>query len=137
METIPQLKQPIIYLPCTPSQWITETADYKSITRITIVKPGGMSGSSYHEYVERVETIDSNTIQVFTRITGKDILINTSYILTAENFLLITAKFHNENPNAYKLGENTLHYLIEYDTLYNSDSGHITLVGRYGKTPTI
>lgn len=137
MKKIEQLTKPIIYLPCTPSQWITPEVDYKTITRINVTKPGGMAGSNYMEYVEKVETIDSNRMQAFTRITGKDILLNTSYILTAENFLLITAKFYNENPNAYELGENTLHYLAEFDMLHTSDSGQITLVDRYGKTSTL
>lgn len=112
MEKIKQLLTPIIYLPCTPAQWIGEP-EYKQITQIHLTAGGGMGGSSWYEYVEKIDSIETNTIQEFTRITGKKILLNTRYITSAENFLLITATFNNENTNVRKLGENIVQYIAE------------------------
>ncbi|WP_405286476.1 hypothetical protein [Methanobrevibacter sp.] len=127
MKTIKQLKNPLIYLPCTPAHWTTEP-EYKEITRIHLTAGGGMGGSSWNEYVEKIDNIESNKIQKFTRINGKQILLNTHYITDAENFTLITAAFYNENPNAYKIGENTVQYIVE------DDIKGVRLVNAYGET---
>ena len=87
-----------------------------------------MGGSSWNEYVEKIDNIESNKIQEFTRINGKQILLNTRYITDAEDFTLITAAFYNENPNAYKIGENTVQYIVE------EDIKGVRLVNAYGET---
>jgi len=130
MKKIPQLINPKIYLPCSPSKWISKP-EYKKITRINLTSGGGMGGSKWTEYVEQIKELQPNTIQAFTRINGKQILLNTNYITDAEDFRLITVKFHNENPHCYHLGDNTLHYIAEEDII------GIELIDNYGDTPTL
>ena len=129
MEKIPQLKDNLIYLPCTPSRWTGEP-EYKKITRIRITTGGGIGGSKYSEYIEQTDDIESNKIQEFTRITGKKVKINTRYITDLEDFILVTVKLENENHNCYHLGLNTFQYIMD------ESLGEAILINRYGDTRT-
>lgn len=129
MKKIQELTGNYIYLPCTPAKWITQPT-HKKITRINLTAGGGIGGSTWTEYVEQTNNIQTNTIQEFTRITGKKIKLNTNYITDAEDFNLITVQFHNENPNTYKIGNNTLQYIAEDE--YKEPK----LLNSYGETPT-
>lgn len=126
---IKKLKDNTIYLPCTPSNWVSEPR-YTQITRINLTSGGGMGGSRWTEYVTKTKSIIPNTIQRFTRINGKKVKLNTSYITDAEDFILVSVDFDNRNPNAYHLGLNTLQYIMD------EDLGEVTLQGSYGETKT-
>lgn len=129
MEKIPQLKDNIIYLPCTPSKW-TSTPKYEKISRIRLTAAGGIGGSRWIEYIKQTDKVESNTIQEFTRITGKKIRINTSYVTDIEDFILVTLKLDNQNPNVRHMGINTIQYIMD-ETL-----GEVLLINRYGDTKT-
>jgi len=129
MEKIPQLKDNMVYLPCTPSKWIGEP-EYTKISRIGLTAGGGMGGSRWREYVEQTDKVESNIIQEFTRITGKKIKINTSYVTDIEDFILVTLKLDNRNPNVRHMGINTIQYIMD------ESLGEVLLIDRYGETPT-
>lgn len=129
MQKIPQLKNKQIYYPCTPGKWISEP-EYKKITKIQLTSGGGITGSKWVEYVEQTDNIESNTIQEFTRITGKKIKINTSYITYAEDFILVSVMFDNKNPNVHHLGINVIQYIMD------EDIGEVCLLNGYGQTQT-
>ena len=92
MEQFAYLKKTRLGRQKTPSRWVKEKPDYLLITRIKMTCGGGMGGSSWYEYVYRVEEIPSNTIMKFKRYDGKEITINTSYIVSAEDFKLAKAE---------------------------------------------
>lgn len=129
MKKIPQLTDDIIYIPCTPAKWTTKPK-ITPITEIHLTSGIGMGSKSWYEYVEQTETIEPNTIQEFTRITGKKIKINTSFITHAEDFELVEVEFNNQNPNVYKLGRNKVQYL-------KGETAGVVLSSRYGTTKTI
>lgn len=125
MEKINQLKTNKVYLPCTPSKWISEP-ETKPITEINLTSGGGMGGKSWTEYVERTVEFRPNTLQEFTRIDGKKIVINTSFITYIENFELVTVTYDTQNEYRNP-GVHKEHFL-------KSDiPGDIVLVNSYGE----
>ena len=74
----------------TPSSWLRKP-DYTPITRIRLSCGGGMGGSSWYEYIERLENIPSNEVIKVKRYDGKEIYINTSWVVMAEDFKLAEA----------------------------------------------
>ena len=74
----------------TPSEWAGEP-EYTKITRISMTSGGGMGGRHWYEYVRRLPEIPSNSIISATRYDGKEIKINTSFIVQAEDFTLAKA----------------------------------------------
>lgn len=73
----------------TPSKWMGDP-EYTKITRLKMTCGGGLGGQSWYEYVYR-QQIPSNQIVAFTRYDGKEIRINTSYVVEAEDFTLARA----------------------------------------------
>lgn len=110
MTKIEFLKGDKIGFPITPSIWLPDMT-YEPVTQIIISYGGGMGGISQTEIVKRQDDIQPNTIQEFTRTDGKRIRINTSYIVYAENFVLVQAKFETTNPH-FK-GVHECKYLVE------------------------
>lgn len=113
-------------LPRTPSRWVGEP-QYKPITSITMSCGGGMGGSKWHEYVERVEEIPSNSIITLKRIGGhgtyaEDIKVNTSFIVSAEDLTLVTIHLDSDNPH-FRRG------LFEYKVLVRD--GHKVRLSDY------
>lgn len=129
MEKINQLKDNRVFLPRAPAKWTTQPT-YKQITRIRLTAGGGMAGTRWTEYVEKTDKIESNQLQEFTRITGKKIILNTSHITDAEDFILAEMDYNNQNSN-FQLGITHVQYLLE------EDLGEIILVDRYGETKTV
>lgn len=76
-----------------PSHW-EGAPKYLPITRLNMTCGGGVGGSNWYEYVYRVDNIPSNTIMEFIRYDGKQIKINTTYIVGAEDFKLATARLN-------------------------------------------
>lgn len=83
--------------PCTPSQWIAEP-EYKKISVITMTCGGGMGGSKWYEYVERIPPHNKlNEIQTFTTIEGKEIRLNPQYMVKIEDFTMVTVWYETTN----------------------------------------
>ena len=89
-EQFKYLENPVLGREYSPSRW-TGIAKYKHITRLRMTAGGGMGGACWYEYVERLTEIPSNQIIDVKRYDGKQICINTSYVVCAENFKLATA----------------------------------------------
>lgn len=101
----------------TPSTWIGEPK-YKLITRIHMTCGGGIGGSSWEEYVERMEEFPTNKIIKVKRYDGKELFINTSYIVKTENFKLAKADLNISEWEAIRGGNNgfiTNYVLIDDD----------------------
>lgn len=97
---ISKLNGKYVGFPCTPSRW-TENPVYEKITVLTMTSGGGMGGSKWKEYVHRVNNIPPNTIQEYTRLDGKKIKLNSSYLVKAEDFTLVKIGYETSNSNFY------------------------------------
>lgn len=89
MEQFSYLKNPELGKEYTPSKWMGNP-EYVKITRLKMTCGGGLGGQSWYEYVYR-QKIPSNQIAAFTRYDGKEIHINTSYVVEAEDFTQVKA----------------------------------------------
>ena len=97
-----------IRFPSTPSEWIGEPF-YEPVTELLVTYGGGMGGANMRVYVERVEDLKNNQLQRFTRRGGKQIVLNTQYIVKAENYTVVSAKYYNTRWEQY----GTVEYLTE------------------------
>lgn len=100
--------------PMTPSKWLG--ISYKPVTRIKMSCGGGMGGSSWYEYVERVP-LDSIAAEekrciVFRTFDGENVLLNIAYMVKAEQFTVAMATLRSENPYFPK-GDYTYCFLVE------------------------
>lgn len=111
-EEIKYLKDAVLGKIYTPSEWIGKP-EYTSVTRLRMTCGGGMGGSSWYEYVHRVAGISSNAIVRFIRYDGKPIIINTAYIVEAEDFTLATVKLRLGEPDADEEEILTERFLID------------------------
>ena len=83
------LKDLEIKKPKSPSSWVGEPK-YLPITRLKMSCGGGsIGGSSWYEYVYRLEKIPSNTMLNVKRYDGKSFFVNTAYVVNAENYKLV------------------------------------------------
>lgn len=80
----------VVILHKTLSKWIGAT--YKSITRIRLSCGGCIGGASWFEYVEKLDNIEPNTIVKCRRFDGKEIRINTAFVVDTEDFTLATVQ---------------------------------------------
>ena len=123
MQVIKKLKHNWINLPCTPSEWTTQPK-YRKITEITLTSGGGMGGKSWKEYVEKT-ILKPHTLQKVTRIDGKQITINTDYVTTAEDFVLVTAEYYTDNTYRGE-GYHEVNFLVE-------EGVEVGLIDKYGE----
>ena len=108
-----------------PSKWIKEP-EIKPITKLLLTYGGGLGGQNIIEYVEQTDNIQPNTLQKFTRITGKEIILNTTYLISAENYELVTVTYNTQNK--YRTpGIHKEHYLK------SETPGDIILINTYGE----
>lgn len=103
-------------VPRTPSRWISKEMNYIPITRIGMSCGGGIGGSQWFEYVERIElsvleTYPSSLITV-TTLDGKEKLINRDYVVDAEQFTVGWMLLNSQNPN-FKKGNWLYRILLE------------------------
>ena len=103
----------------SPSDWAGEP-EYMFVTKIHMSCGGGMGGSSWYEYVERLRDIPSNKIIKAKRYDGKEIFINTMWLVGAENFKLAKAvldisKWENYYPNREKKKGTKVYYVLVDD----------------------
>jgi len=101
-------------LPMTPSHWIG--AEYKPIKRIKVTCGGGMGGSVWFEYVDKdsVKTVDLYGVPMLSVMTwnGEKKIINPRYVVTVEDYDLMTATFYNERNTNFRLGVHDVHVLV-------------------------
>ena len=106
----------VIKRPRTPSVWVTKDVCYDEITRIKMSCGGGMGGSKWYEYVERVPLDALAKIGrgcvVLRTYEGKDVLINMDYVVEAEQFTVASAVLDSRNPY-FPVGYYKFCYLIE------------------------
>ncbi len=113
--------------PLTPSTWIGEPK-YYPITRIKITCGGGMGGSSWYEYVDRIpldkfEDFTGKMLRVKT-VDGNEKLINPNYVVEVDSEItMICATLNSQNPHFEK-------GLYEYRFLYR-DGIKVKLADRY------
>lgn len=109
--------------PMTPSSWVSKKMEYLPITRITMSCGGGIGGSKWYEYVERIpleDLADGNTPAVFRTWDGRDVLLNRAFMVKAEQYTIASAVLNSRNTN-FTVGEWLFCYLVE-------DGHRITLV---------
>lgn len=83
---------------CTPSRW-THEPKYQKITVISMTCGGGTGSSSWKEYVYR--TGIGEGIANYVTIDGKEINLNSNYIVKTEDFTLVTVRMETCNSNYY------------------------------------
>ena len=105
------LKGDEIRFPSTPSEWIGAPS-YKKATQLLVSYGGGMGGANMRIYVERVHDFLDNKLQNFKLLDGKIINVNTAFIVKAEDYTVVSAKYYNTNWEQY----GTVEYLVEDGT---------------------
>lgn len=81
--------------------WVGEPKIHP-VTVIEMTCGGGMGGSSWSECVERVEDgFEPNSLQQFTNIDGKKIILNTSFIVKIQNYQMVTVEEKDSHHNYY------------------------------------
>lgn len=115
--TVSTLKRPM-----TPSKWIGGVS-YQPITRIKMTYGVGLGGSVWYEYIERLPLevlANLNGGAVFKTWDGREVMLNASYMVKAEQYTVASAVLDSQNPN---------HPQCEYKYCYLVEDGHrLTLV---------
>lgn len=101
--------------PMTPGSWVTLNRDikYTPVTRLSMSCGGGMGGSHWYEYIERVpleDLVNQNRI-IATTWDGKRKLINMNNVVSADEYTIASAVYHSDNPN-FPVGEYLVARLI-------------------------
>lgn len=106
-------KDKSIGLPMTPSKWVTTKPTYEAISRIKMTCGGGIGGSSWYEYVQRVsfENVHLGEMLPVVTIDGREKLLNPNNIVTVESDLqLVSGVINSQNPN-FEIGQHEYRYL--------------------------
>lgn len=104
----------VLRRPVSPGKWVGKPS-YLAITRLQVACGGGIGGSTWYEYVQRISLQDlakSADALVLRTWNGQEIFLNKAYIVKAEQLTIATAVFNSENRN-YPLGEYTYCYLTK------------------------
>lgn len=118
-------KKIFVGVPMTPGNWVSKTAEYVPVTRLCMSCGGGMGGSKWYEYVNRIpldELSEKKTI-VATTWDGKRKLINMDYVVKAEEFTIMKAVYISMNPN-FPTGEYLVARLVE-------DGAKVSLINEF------
>ena len=106
-------------IPMTPSYWVSHKVKYTPITRLKMSCGGGLGGSQWFEYVERISLDElvgcPNSLIRVKAIDGgepKDKVINLRYMVDAEDFTVASMELNSQNPNFAK-GKYTYRILLE------------------------
>ena len=76
----------VLRRPMTPGKWVGRPS-YLKITRLKMSCGGGLGGSTWYEYVQRIslpELAKKPDSLVFRTWNGQEIFLNKSYIVKAE-----------------------------------------------------
>ena len=107
-------KKSFIGFPMTPGRWVSKEAEYVPVTRLCMSCGGGIGGSRWYEYVNRIplDELAEKKTAVVTTWMGKRKLINMSDVVEAEEFTIAKAVYNSMNPNFAK-GEYLVARLVE------------------------
>lgn len=101
--------------PMSPASWIKEVM-YKKITRISMTCGGGLGGSHWFEYVERIPleklAADGSPLLIVRSWDSKEFLLNKSYMVKADELTIASAVLRSTNPY-FPIGDYTYYYLVE------------------------
>ena len=98
MTKIYTLHKRTLGVPCTPGKWVGNP-EYAAYLEILMTCGGGMGGKSWYEYVKETKTdlSELNGIIYLTNIDGKEIALNTRYIVKAELVRVMTVHYETTN----------------------------------------
>lgn len=102
--------------PMTPSYWDAKGVTYKKVTQIEMSAGGGIGGSYWSEFIERIplEELACRNRIVAKKWNGEDILLNLNYMVKAKQITIASAVLHSQNHN-FPTGAYTYHWLVEDD----------------------
>jgi hypothetical protein len=100
--------------PMTPSKWVSNKPTYTPITRIKMTCGGGIGGSSWYEYVKRInmENIRPDDMLIVTDINARQKLLNTRYIVSVENDLSVLSALLDSQNNNFEVGIYEYRWLV-------------------------
>lgn len=105
----------VLKRPMTPGKWVGRPS-YLEITRLHMTCGGGIGGSTWFEYISRINLMDlakdESNYLVTQRWNGSAVFINKAYVVSAEQFTIAYADYESLNPN-YPAGTYTYYYLTE------------------------
>lgn len=134
MVRIRTLQGKTVYLPCTPSKWLSESLpSVESCLKLTITSGGGMGGSKWNQYVRAkpLSRIPSNELVLFNDIiTGEDILINTSFIVAIREMNFFKVSYHSANKHT-GIGDKDLYFCTDKDNTNIMLSNHFKMISEY------
>ena len=109
----------------TPSYWDSKGVTYKKVTQIEMTAGGGMGGSYWSEFIERIplEELSCGNRIVAKKWDGEKILLNLNYMVKAKQITIASAILHSKNSN-YPIGSYTYNWLVE-------DGHKLTLIDNY------
>lgn len=103
--------------PYSPSHWCGEPK-YNEVSEIFLTFGGGMGGGNWKIYAEPISfeelTNNKGFIEVNDFLTKQVIIINPKYIVSVQNFGIVTRGFVNENSN-FVTGYYDLYFLTDLD----------------------
>ena len=114
----PQKEKGVVYLPKTPSRWLTETLELHKINKLTMSYGGGLGGSCETLYIKELPFAafqPNTTVEVEIFGTGEKVLINTNFLVKVEKKKIGIGFYHSNNSN-YKIGVWKVVCLLDYDT---------------------
>lgn len=99
--------------PMTPGKWMSTGVQYIPVTRLCMSCGGGMGGSRWYEYIQRVPMEDLMHTQkvIVTTWDGKRKLINMNNVVVADEYTIASAIYFSDNPN-FEIGEYRVARLI-------------------------
>lgn len=101
--------------PMTPGRWLDKDVQYAPITRLDMSCGGGMGGSHWYEYIQRIpleELANSDDRIIVTTWDGKRKLINMNNVVKAEEYTIASAVYHSDNSN-FPVGEYLMARLVQ------------------------
>lgn len=112
-------KRNTIGYPFTPGSWCSEP-EYKTVTCISMSGSLGYTGQRGMEILEQVtvaelqEAISKNKFVKAITYDNRLVILNTRYMVKAEDFTMVTRKYNSKNPSY--LGTYTCRWLLPINT---------------------
>ena len=99
--------------PRTPSYWDEKGVTYKQVTQIDMTAGGGMGGSYWSEFVERIDLDDlvQKRYLITKKWDGETIALNLNYMVKAKQVTIASAILHSQNHN-FPEGAYTYNWLV-------------------------
>ena len=127
-----------VYLPCTPSEWLSQPLpSVESCLKLTITSGGGMGGSKWKRFVKAIPTdiIPSNQLMKFTNIiTNEEIVINTSFIVEIKEMNFFKVSYHSDNKHV-GVGDKNLYFCTDKTNNKIMLSNKYRMISEYTSKP--